>query len=353
MYCGKQLKEGENCTCPESMAESTKTSALHTQAEEKQEQANINLKKPILSKEEPVMEQEQPVMEQVQPMMQQEQPVMEQVQSLMQQEQPVMEQVQPMMQQGQAMMNQSQPMMQQGQAMNNQMQGQSNMQFEQMKQKSGVFLSDTLKAFFAILKSPVTAGTTFVKEGNYITSIGLVVLQALFTAFYGCIVCSYVNKIFRIGYFSDAASIHLFLAFLLTFIGSCIMSAARTGLLTLGTMICKGNADWKKNLCLCGARATIVSAFIVISMIITILNPGYGFLVFLISSIAGMAFALPLVTESLGVDKDKTVYLNIAVICILLLVMYLVLKVGLPLYLPKELREDGYSLRAFSNLFMQ
>ena len=311
MYCGKQLKEGENCTCPESMAESTKTSALHTQAEEKQEQANINLKKPILSKEEPVMEQEQPVMEQVQ------------------------------------------PMMQQGQAMNNQMQGQSNMQFEQMKQKSGVFLSDTLKAFFAILKSPVTAGTTFVKEGNYITSIGLVVLQALFTAFYGCIVCSYVNKIFRIGYFSDAASIHLFLAFLLTFIGSCIMSAARTGLLTLGTMICKGNADWKKNLCLCGARATIVSAFIVISMIITILNPGYGFLVFLISSIAGMAFALPLVTESLGVDKDKTVYLNIAVICILLLVMYLVLKVGLPLYLPKELREDGYSLRAFSNLFMQ
>lgn len=332
MYCGKQLKEGENCTCPESMAESTKTSALHTQAEEKQEQANINLKKPILSKEEPVMEQ---------------------VQSLMQQEQPVMEQVQPMMQQGQAMMNQSQPMMQQGQAMNNQMQWQSNMQFEQMKQKSGVFLSDTLKAFFAILKSPVTAGTTFVKEGNYITSIGLVVLQALFTAFYGCIVCSYVNKIFRIGYFSDAASIHLFLAFLLTFIGSCIMSAARTGLLTLGTMICKGNTDWKKNLCLCGARATIVSAFIVISMIITILNPGYGFLVFLISSIAGMAFALPLVTESLGVDKDKTVYLNIAVICILLLVMYLVLKVGLPLYLPKELREDGYSLRAFSNLFMQ
>lgn len=325
MYCGKQLKEGENCTCPESMAEATKTSALHTQAEEKQEQANINLKNPILSKEEPVMEQEQPVMEQVQPMMQQ----------------------------GQAMMNQSQPMMQQGQAMNNQMQWQSNMQFEQMKQKSGVFLSDTLKAFFAILKSPVTAGTTFVKEGNYITSIGLVVLQALFTAFYGCIVCSYVNKIFRIGYFSDAASIHLFLAFLLTFIGSCIMSAARTGLLTLGTMICKGNTDWKKNLCLCGARATIVSAFIVISMIITILNPGYGFLVFLISSIAGMAFALPLVTESLGVDKDKTVYLNIAVICILLLVMYLVLKVGLPLYLPKKLREDGYSLRAFSNLFMQ
>lgn len=150
--------------------------------------------------------------------------------------------------------------------MMNQMYGQNNMQFEQMKQKS--------KTFLDILKAPFTAGTTFINESNHVTSIGFVVLQAILVAIYACILCSSANKLLSISSFLYRAdtSINYVSAFTLTLLGSLIMTAARTGALTIGTSILKGNADWKKCLCICGVRATSVSVLLAVSIIVTLMN---------------------------------------------------------------------------------
>ncbi|MCR4802251.1 MAG: DUF4175 domain-containing protein [Lachnospiraceae bacterium] len=353
MYCGKQLGEGEQCNCPGALAEAAGNNAFNAQPEANQGQPMMNFGQPMIDQAQPMMDQAQPMMNQAQPMMNQAQPMMDQVQPMMDQVQPMMNQGQPMMNQGQPMMNQGQPMMNQGQPMMNQgqpmmnqMYGQNNMQFEQMKQKS--------KTFLDILKAPFTAGTTFINESNHVTSIGFVVLQAILVAIYACILCSSANKLLSISSFLYSAdtSINYVSAFTLTLLGSLIMTAARTGALTIGTSILKGNADWKKCLCICGVRATCVSVLLAVSIIVTLMNSSYGSIVFIFSSIAGMAFSLPHVIESLGLSKDKAIYLSIVVAFVLLIVMYIVFKIGLPLYLPKDLREGFNGISSFSR-FLQ
>ena len=218
---------------------------------------------------------------------------------------------------------------------------QNNIQFEQMKEKSGAFLKDTFGAWISILKAPATAGKQMIQANNFVAGIGLIVFQALLTGIFGILVCSTLNDVLSIGsYFSSSGimSINLFLAFLLTVIGSLLMSVARVGLLLGGIKIFTGTANWQKMVCICGVRAVGVSFIQIVSIVVYFLNPYYGIELFIFASIVGFTFVLPRVLEHSGVSNDKGIYMVIGITIILFVVLYILYSIGLPMYAPKEMK---------------
>ena len=280
MYCGKQIEEGEKCNCPESLAEKGKDTSI-----------GMNDTNMATSMESP--------------------------QNLNQMNTP------------------NQPGM-------NPMYSNNNAQFEQMKQKSGAFLKDAFESWISILKAPVTAGKQMVQVKKFQSGIGLIGFQALLTGIFGILLCSAANDVLSIGsYFrSSGVSINLFLAFLLTVIGSLLMSAARVGLLFGGVKIFKGTADWQNLVCICGVRAVGVSLIQFVSIVVYFLNPFYGIMFFAFASVAGFVFALPCILEYTGVAIDKSVYMMIAITILSFVVLYILYQIGLPMYVPKGMKDS-------------
>lgn len=285
MYCGKQLEDGKTCDCPESVAE--KKGGVSTGVND--------INNATLPKVEGNANQ---------------------------------------------MNNQSQQGI-------NPTYNKGNEQFEQMKQKSGAFLKDALEAWISILKAPVTAGKQIIELNKYQTGIGLIVFQALLTGIFGILLCSTVNDVLSIGSYLGTSdiSINLFSAFLLTVIGSLLMSAARVGLLLGGAKLFKGTENWHNLVCICGVRAVGVSIVQLVSIVVYFINPAYGILFFVFSSVIGLIFSLPRILEYTGVSEDKGIYMVIGVIILLFIVLYILYKIGLPMYVPKELKKnlDGIS----------
>lgn len=347
MYCGKPIEEGRTCDCPQSLEERSTDTSIGTNDRNtviptegvtninqmnhqgqpevnlayNQEQAGVNS----------AYNQGQPG---VNPTYNQEQPW---VNPGYDQGQP---RANPTYNQGQPWMN---PGYNQGQPEANPMYSSNNIQFEQMKQKSGAFLKDTFGAWISILKAPVTAGKRMIQANKFVAGIGLIVLQALLTGIFGILVCSTLNDILSIGsYFSSSGgmSINLFFAFLLTVIGSLLMSAARVGLLLGGTRIFKGTGNWQKMVCICGVRAVGVSLIQIVSIVVYFLNPYYGIELFIFASITGFTFVLSRVLEHTGVSNDKGIYMIIGITVILFVVLYILYNIGLPMYVPKEMKNS-------------
>lgn len=218
----------------------------------------------------------------------------------------------------------------------------NNVQFEQIKQKSSVLIKDVFETWVSILKAPVTAGKQMVQAKKFQAGIGLLVVQAVLTGIFGILLCSGLNDILAIGsYFrSSDISINLFLAFLLTVIGSLLMSAARVGLLLGGIKIFKGTADWQDLICICGVRAVGVSLIQLVSIVVYFLNPFYGIEFFAFASVVGVIFSVPCILESIGVSVDKSIYLITVITILLIIILYVLYQIGLPMYVPKEEKDS-------------
>lgn len=280
MYCGKQIEEGGTCNCPASLANKTTDIPM-----------GMNDMDNIVSRDD--------------------------------------------LQNFNQMNSQNQPEM-------NSMYSNNNAQFEQIKQKSGALIKDAFETWISILKAPVTAGKQMVRAKKFQVGIGLLVVQAVLTGIFGILLCSGVNDILSIGsYFRFSnISINLFLAFLLTVIGSLLMSAARVGLLLGGIKIFKGTADWQNLVCICGVRAVGVSLIQLVSIVVYLLNPFYGIVFFVFASVVGVIFSLPCILECTGVSKDKSIYMIIVIAILLIVVLYILYQIGLPMYVPKGIKDS-------------
>lgn len=287
MYCGKKLEEGETCDCPEAIAENGTNSSVNQENANQEEGQNIS-----------------------------------------------------------AVNNQNQS--ETNQTYNNQ----NNVQFEQMKQKSSAFLKDAFQSWLSIVKAPATVGNEFVQSKQMQVGIGLIAFQAILTGIFGILICSMVNDIIGIGSSlfgaSDGNSINLFLAFLLSVIGSLVFTAARVGLLYGGVKVFKGTADWQDLVCVCGVRAVGISLMQLAGIVIYFINHSYGVEIFALACVLGLIFMLPSVLECTGVTKDKAIYMILAVSVLSIIVLYILYKIGIPMYLPGDMKKGFKITNIFS-----
>lgn len=218
-------------------------------------------------------------------------------------------------------------------------------------------------AWISIVKSPVAAGNSFVQASRYQAGIGLIVLQAILTGIFGISICYTINKeikeinmgIMELGNFfsGSAMSINLILAFVLTFSGSILLSLVRTGLLLGGIKISTGRADWKRVVCICGVRAVGVNLVQVLSLVVGWMNLFLGIVLFAFSWIVGLIFMIPSILECVEDFRNKSIYILILVTIICLITLVILYDIGIPMYIPKGLKdlEDGFD--GISSFFQQ
>ena len=289
--CGRPLEEGEVCNCGQEAAQQQAV----PQPEVAQQQA---------------APQPEAVQQQAAP-----QPEAVQQQAAPQFQQQTQQQAAPQFQQ------QAQ---QQGYAQNSQ-------QFQQTQQAVTGFLGKMFGSFLNIIKHPVTGGRDVILAGGVAVGSALMVLQGILTAIFAAIGA---NKAFGdmvgvVSYFSsDDVKIPYVKIIFLTLILSVILSFVLALLLFLGNLIMKNTVSFTQMIGAASLRSSVVIITNILAIIVCLINPVGGMLVFAIGNIWGFFVilqAMPIATEAM---RNKLPLVMILVYFVFMLANYFCVKQG-------------------------
>ena len=197
-------------------------------------------------------------------------------------------------------------------------------------------------SFVGVFTKPATAGRTYVAKAGTVTSLCFIVIQALLSAFFGLILTAKINSavndlvgsIFKMTVFPGAK------AFFLTLLFSLLGSALLLLLFLISTMILKVKAYWRQLVALVAVRSVAVSPLILLSWILACINPILGISVFFGSVLLALAFLLEGMKGIDGMKDNKAFYTVIIVMVIFILIYGFVFSKALPLYVSSTLRES-------------
>ena len=240
------------------------------------------------------------------------------------QQQQAQQQVAPQFQQQQSGQQFQQQAQQQGYAQNSQ-------QFQQTQQAVTGFLGKMFASFLNIIKHPVTGGRDVILAGGVAVGIALMVLQGILTAIFAAIGA---NKAFGdmvgvVSYFSsDDVKIPYVKIIFLTLILSVILSFVLALLLFLGNLIMKNTVSFTQMIGAASLRSSVVIITNILAIIVCLINPVGGMLVFAIGNIWGFFVilqAMPIATEAM---RNKLPLVMILVYFVFMLANYFCVKQG-------------------------
>ena len=223
----------------------------------------------------------------------------------------------------------------------------NNAQFNEMQQKSKMYIAELWGAWVSLIKAPVTAGVQFINSASKNIAFGLIILQAILTGIFGIQLCNEFND--AIGY--DDYKINLVMAFLLSVVGSLLVSAVVFGLIFIVVRILKGNATWENNLCIASLKAVISVPFQLIGIILCLAGSEWSVYFFAFGSFAGLLVMMAAVSAMDNIKKDYCAYLFFIFSLVCLFAWGIICNVGMPMYLPSELREGFEGVKEFMNYF--
>lgn len=202
-------------------------------------------------------------------------------------------------------------------------------QFDQMKEKSGMYLKQLADAWIGILKSPMKYGAALIENQNISVAVGLFMIRAILTAILGVSIANGYNKILNFFGGDEGLKCNLFLIFIICCAGSVLFTLIYSGLMYIGVQLCKGNATFKRVLIATSAGAVSVSVIQVLSIILYFVSPTVGIIVFFISALPGYIVANSLVANMSRLNVERKPYVYAAVIVVAFILYYLVYKFGI------------------------
>ena len=216
--------------------------------------------------------------------------------------------------------------------------------FNQVREVSGIYLKRLFGAFTGVLKKPAQCGKEFVASGETTLGIGFFAVQAILSGLFALIICSKLNSVLNVAaaWLEDESAKDLFSypkAFLLTVLGSMIISFVIAGLLYLGIKIFKGRTTFGHMVCVVAVRAVGVCIFLMLSIVVTYLNVGWGILIFMVSWLVGLIFMIPVVQYGVDVDTNWLPYIAIIVALLSIVVFCVWTRISFPIYV-SELQEQ-------------
>lgn len=312
MYCGKQLEDGEICSC-QSVGNSMETPTeipAEIPTENPIETAGVQLEK------------QQPF-------------------------------GQANMQQGTQQSFNPQGVQFAGQQINQQ---QYQEKFNQAKEVSGAYLQQLWGALFGMLKKPVEEGKRFAALGDKKLAIGFFAIQAILSGIFSMVIFGKVNAVEKAAssFMGKVDSKYLFSlpkALLLTIIGSMILSFVVAGLLYVGVKILKGDTTFWKMACVAAVGSVGISIFLLLSIIVTFLNVTWGISIFALSSLVGLIFMIPVIQSAAALSENAQVYMISAVAILSIVAYFILFKIGMPMYVPAGLKDSYKSvIKSLGNL---
>lgn len=283
--CGRPLAEGEICTC---------------------EQTNQNI------------QEAQPQPEQG---MQQSQPQPEQG----------AQQSQPQSEQG---MQQSQPQPEQVCI---------NQPSQQMKgQNISAYLKKLVSLFKNIIQFPATQGTNFVISEDRNSALGLIGVQAVFSAVFALVVASKVGSLFNVvgGIFSKAVKMPYFRIFIVTLIISFALSCVLAGILLGISILFKNKITYQAALCVTAVRSVALASVTIIAILLAFLNLGYGIVLFFMGNLAGICYMLSAFPITSQENRNKAAIIMFLSVLIFALIASFIMSKCAALYLPNSVKDS-------------
>ena len=186
-------------------------------------------------------------------------------------------------------------------------------------------------SFLNIIKHPVTGGRDVILAGGVAVGSALMVLQGILTAIFAAIGA---NKAFGdmvgvVSYFSsDDVKIPYVKIIFLTLILSVILSFVLALLLFLGNLIMKNTVSFTQMIGAASLRSSVVIITNILAIIVCLINPVGGMLVFAIGNIWGFFVilqAMPIATEAM---RNKLPLVMILVYFVFMLANYFCVKQG-------------------------
>lgn len=208
--------------------------------------------------------------------------------------------------------------------------------FEQTKEVSGIYLKRLITILNNILKDPVENGRKFVTGGERKLCIGFLAVQAALSSVFTLILAKEINGVIKQ---IAEISISYLKVFLITAIGSMVVSFAIAGLLYLVAALFKEKMSFGKALNIIAVRSVGVDIILVLSIVVACLNLSYGIVIFALAWLGGLVFMLPAIQSEGEVNANRTPYIAIIVTALSFVVYYLWIKTSLPMYVPSELKE--------------
>ena len=208
---------------------------------------------------------------------------------------------------------------------------QFNQQFNQASRQAGNYVGELFKSWTSILKSPIEEGKKFVEKASVGLSIGLLVIQALFTVIF-------VMMCFQ------GMGINIAKAFFISLLGSAVFSAAFVGVFYLVVKMFKGEISFTIALAVTGARAVPISVMQAAAVVVLLLAKASvspvmvyaAFAVWFFSAVAGVVFVTQVAFEHTGLDSAKIFWAMVVILALVGIVDAIVYRVGLPLYFSGE-----------------
>lgn len=210
------------------------------------------------------------------------------------------------------------------------------------------FINTFIKTLAGIFTKPKTTAKEFVESKNFIAGLIMVGLNTFISAIFALIFFARMNSKLSVllGIFGGSIKFPIFKIFAITFLFSLIISAAFFGLNALIGVMFKENYDVKSALCVTGIRSIVCVPITVLAIILSLMNPAVGVVCYFFGALVAAIY----VQQALSVSLEKTaqyqVYINIVLCLVMLIVFYVLFRIGSGAYLP-----EGFNLANLMNMF--
>lgn len=203
---------------------------------------------------------------------------------------------------------------------------------EDIKKKTG-FIA---KTYLDILLKPFDAGSAYIKNTDMLTIIIFMCVQALVSAVFAVIFALRINSLDG----GDYKIIPVLQAFVLTIIYSGILYMISTALLFVLIKIGKGAINFKEALAATSMRVVVLAPVILVSCLLFKCNELYGLALYVISYLIGIVYQNVSIYSVSGVDKNKRVYIFLAMLLLSILIFIIFARVVCTSYVSDEIK--GY-----------
>lgn len=214
--------------------------------------------------------------------------------------------------------------------------GTANADDETVCSKCGKTLNNRFKTYVNILLKPFDAGAAYIKNTDILTIIIFMCAQALVSAVFAIICALRVNALSG----GDYIIIPVLQAFILTIIYSGILYMISTTLLFGLIKIGKGELNFKEALAATSMKAVILVPVILISCLLFKCNELYGLILYIMSYFIGIVYQNVSVYSVSGVDKNKRVYIFLAMLILSILIFIILARIVCASYVSDEVK--GY-----------
>jgi H2-forming N5,N10-methylenetetrahydromethanopterin dehydrogenase-like enzyme len=220
--------------------------------------------------------------------------------------------------------------------------------------KVGVFFSRFFKVTLQIVKTPADMLKKFVQASDIEVAFGYIGVQALAVSLFIVALFSkfnsFVDSFGLFGSFLKMDSIKvslvkIFFVTLVVAIGISFIFAAV--LLLFSKVVYKGETDYKKMICVAGAKSLAAAPFTLVGFILSFANVGCGIFFLSLGAILGYYYVAAAIKGAVTLDDNKTIYTLFFTFAVMIVVMFIIFKMVMPMYLPSSINSMKDTMNFF------